>query len=136
MPNQIPRPESRHPPGWQEDLNPNTMAGQNIGLAGAHPEVDARTAHDVKEAHRRLKDFDDDELRQIPILPRGSRLEQGATYVDLHAPAPVEFRATGDMEAAADNWFVPKNRVDHVLWNRLIGVDEPARIGQPDRNGD
>jgi hypothetical protein len=32
------------------------------------------------EAHRLLGDFTDDQLKQIPLLPDGSRLEQDATY--------------------------------------------------------
>lgn len=63
------------------------------------------------------------------MLPRGSRLEQGATYIDLAKDAPEEFTATGDMEATTDNYSVPKSAVDYTLWNRLIGVDHPERLG-------
>ena len=132
MPDKNWRPGEQHPEAWREDLNPDVMAGQNIGLAGPHPETDARTAYDVKAAHRRLHDLTDAELKQIPILPRGSRLEQGATYLDLRDPEPREFTATGDMEAGPGNWYVPKSAVDHQLWNRLIGVEHPERLGLAD----
>lgn len=104
------------------------MAGANVGAAGPHPEQDARTAYELKSLNQRLQDYTDDELKQIPVLPRGSRLEQGATYIDLADAAPREFTATGEMEAGPENRFVPKSVVDYSLWNRLIGVKNPARL--------
>jgi hypothetical protein len=132
MPDKNWRPGEQHPEPWRKDLNPNAMAGQNVGLAGPHPETDASTAYDVKAAHRWLHDLTDDELKQIPILPRGSRLEQGATYIDLRDPEPREFMATGDIQAGPGNWYVPKSAVDYQLWNRLIGVEHPERLGLAD----
>lgn len=129
MPEKLFRPGEQHPEPWRQDLNPDAMAGQNLGSAGPHPESDARTAYDLKPLHRRLRDLSDAELEQIPVLPRGSRLEQAATYVDLRAPEPTEFTARGDEEAGAENWYVPKNAVDYRLWNRLIGVQNPERLG-------
>ena len=73
-------------------------------------------------------------VKQIPILPRGSRLEQGATYTDLRDPEPREFTATGDMQAGPGNWYVPKSAVDYQLWNRLIGVEDPERLGRADES--
>jgi hypothetical protein len=74
----------------------------------------------------------DDELKPIPIVPPGTRLEQGATYVDLQDPRLDEFTATGDMAAGPNNWYVPKSDVDYQLWNRLIGVVNPERLGEAD----
>jgi len=123
-------PSDKHPPEYQQDLNPNAAAGINYGLVGPHPEKgDHRTAHDVKEAHRRLSDFTDDELKRIPIMPTGSRLEQDATYIDLADPDPREFKATGGMETRPDQLLAPKSEVDYPLWNRLRGVTDPARTG-------
>ena len=119
------RPGTQHPELWRDDLNPNLMAGQNVGQAGPHPERRARTAYDLKEAHRLLEGITDDGLKQIPVLWPGARLEQGATYVDLRDPSRRQFTATGDMQAGEDNWYVPKASVDHELWNRLIGVRSP-----------
>src|SRR5919198_6715617 len=93
------RPGQQHPEGWRDELNPNRMAGQNVGLDNPHPEQASRTAYDVKDAHRRLSGITDVALKQIPVLPTGARLEQGATYLDLHEPEPREFTATGDMQA-------------------------------------
>ena len=92
-------------------------------------EKDARTAFDVKGAHRRLRELSDDQLRQIPILPQGSPLEQGATYIDLRDLDRGEFTATGPVKAGRDHWYVPKSEVGYQLWNRLIGVDNPERLG-------
>ncbi len=80
MPRKIGHPGEQHPEPWRSDLNPDAMAGMNVGTAGPHPELDARTAYDIKRIHRQLQEFPDDELKRIPVLPPGSRLEQGATY--------------------------------------------------------
>jgi hypothetical protein len=82
----------------------------------------------VKAVHRRLNDLTDDELKAIPILPDGARLQQGATYVDLLGDRD-EITATGDMSAGKRNAFAPKDSVDYQLWNRLIGVTNPERTG-------
>jgi hypothetical protein len=131
MSDKTPRPGEQHPEKWRRDLNPDAMAGANYGTSGPHPEVDARTAHDYKDVNRALRGFTDDELKQIPVLPAGSRLEQGATYIDLAAPEPREFTATGDMEAHRGQRLVLKSSVDYTLWNRLIGVTGPERTASP-----
>ena len=128
MPDKVFRPGQQHPDGWRDELNPNLMAGQNLGLENPHPEQDSRTAYDLKDAHRLLEGITDDGLKQIPVLPEGARLEQGATYVDLRDPQRREFKATGDMVADRDHWYVPKDAVDYELWNRLIGVTNPERL--------
>ncbi|HLH23039.1 MAG TPA: hypothetical protein VK066_10980 [Chloroflexota bacterium] len=127
------RPDLKHPQPWESDLNPHALAGENVGVLGPHPEDDAPTAYDLKPLHGRLSQFTDDELKQIPVLPAGSRLEQGATYIDLHAADCHEFRALGNMEAGPDNWYVPKDSVGYVLWNRLLGVQNPARLDEAPR---
>ena len=117
---------------FEHDLNPNPMAGQNSGMEGSHPEKDAPTARDIKEIHNQFPDLTNDELQQLPVLPEGSRLEQGAVYLDLRTLSRGEIKARGDMEAGPHNWYVPKSEVDYQLWNRLIGVTNPERTGQAD----
>lgn len=129
MSDRTPQPGAQHPERWRDDLNSNRMAGVNQGVAGPHTEQDARTAYDVKDLHRRLSDYNDADLKQIPVIPAGARLEQGATYIDLGAETPREFTATGDMEAGSEHCYVLKSAVDYTLWNRLIGVTDPARTG-------
>jgi len=134
MPGDAAGPGSIHPDEYSGDLNPDFGAGMNVDHLGPHPEKASgvATAYDVKGAHRRLQGLTDDELKQIPILPAGTRLEQGATYIDLREKEPQEITARGDMEAQAANWYVPKSEVDYQLWNRLIGVDNPERLGEAD----
>lgn len=126
------RPTDQQEDEFQHDLNPNSMAGQNVGLDGPHPEKDAPNAYEIKELHSQLEDYSSTELKQIPVLPQGSRLEQGAKYIDLKDPERKEFTAMGGMEAGPDNMYVPKTEVDYQLWNRLTGVENPARLGEPD----
>ena len=122
---------------YDYDLHPEGIGpGVNDGRHGADPTKSgaAATAYDLKALHGRLTGYSDDELKQISILPQGSRLEQGATYIDLRRDPPQEFTATGDMEAGPHNWFVPKREIDYQLWNRLIGVDNPERRGEADES--
>ena len=123
------QPGEQHPAQWRDDLNPDALAGQNVGPASSQQEKAARTAHDIKDLHRRYSGLADDDLRQIPVLPEGTRLQQGATYFDLNDVDRGEFTATGDMTAGPENYYVPKDEVDYQLWNRLIGVRNPERLG-------
>ena len=114
---------------FDRDLNPNPMAGQNIDAAGHHPERRARTAKDVKSIHRRLNDWSDADLDQVPVLPEGARLEQNATYLDIASLQAEEFTATGDMTAEEGQCLVAKSSVPYEIWNRLRGVDDVRRTG-------
>ena len=98
-----------------------TMKGQNIGATGNYPEKQRRTAKDVKPLHERFSQWLDSDLDQVPILPAGVRLEQGATYLNLNDRQPMEFVATGGMEAGPDHFYVAKSDVPYQLWNRLLG---------------
>ncbi len=106
------------------------MAGQNHGIESAIAEPEVSTAFDLKEVQEHLFGLTSDELKRIPILPAGTRLKQGATYLDLNDPNREQFSAMGNQEASADNWYVPKSEVDHELWNLLTGVQDPHRLDQ------
>jgi hypothetical protein len=98
------------------------MAGQNIGPLSAEQEHGLRTAYDVKEVHRLLsEEFTDDELKNIPVIPDGQRLQQGGVYIDLNDARRREFTATGDMSAGSANLYTSKSEVPYSIWNRLIG---------------
>jgi hypothetical protein len=108
---------AKHPEEWRRGLNPDRMAGQNIGGAAEAHERMTRTAYGAKRIHRALDEFTDDELKQIPILDSGTRLPQGATYLDL---VRAEFTATGEMAVAPGQTLVPKDGVHYEMWNRLV----------------
>lgn len=120
----------RESESFNHDLNPNPTAGQNNSLESQQASKDAPTAFDMKDLHERLKAFTTEEMRRIQVLPVGTRLEQGATYVDLNKLDEGEFKARGDMEAGPNALYIPKSETDYQLWNRLIGVDNPERTGE------
>lgn len=122
----------QHPEEWRQDLNPDPQAGQNRGGERHGAASGAPTAYEHKGAQRRLGGFSDDELRAIPLVPAGERLQQGAVYIDLRSHDRREFKARGDMAAGPDNLYVAKENVGYQLWNRLIGVDNPERTGAAD----
>lgn len=116
---------------WDKDLHPNREAGKNHGMAGQHPPVtSALNAFEIKELHSRMPDFSSNELKQIIVLEPGTRLQQGAKYIDLNDPVWEEFTAMANMQAGTDNYYVPKTEVAYPLWNKLIGVENPERLDQ------
>lgn len=130
-----PQQETKHPPEWRRDLNPDHLAGQNIGPESSADERGVATAYDLKRLHRELPGLEDDELKKIPILPTGTRLQQGATYIDLADAHPHEMMATGGMTTERGHYVVPKDEVPYPLWNRLIGEEKPARRMQGPAEG-
>jgi hypothetical protein len=120
---------TQHPEEWRDDLNPHAMAGQNLGAKGPRVAQQVPTAYELKAVHRQFSHFSDDELKRIRVLPTGKRLEQGATYLDLKDPVRGEFIARGDMESGPDDWYVAKSDIDYQLWNRLLGITTPERLG-------
>jgi len=93
-------------------------------------EKDARTAFDVNDVHRRLSNLTDNVLKQILILPEGTHLTPGQTYLDLAAPEQGEVVPGADVRAGRENRFVAKHDVDYQTWNVLLGIDNPERTGQ------
>jgi len=126
----FPRQQARqqHPDEWQRDLNPDHMAGQNIG--SPEPGIDDpshRTAFHLRKQGQALRGLDDNDLKQVPILRPGTRLQQGATYVNLADAQPREFTATGGQTAGEDDAFAPKDEVPYEVWNRLRGEEKPGQ---------
>jgi hypothetical protein len=117
----------KHPDEWQHDLNPGHLAGQNIGPAAEAVTATDRTAFHLRKAGHELRGIDDEELKQVPVLAPGERLQQGATYIDLTEERPAEFTARGDMASLPGNAYVPKDRVPYEIWNRLIGEEKPGQ---------
>lgn len=114
----------------EHDLHPHFLAGQNQGLAGHRPEKEGRPATEIKALHGLLPGLSNDELSRVVVLPPGSRLAQGAVYFDLRHPENGEFTATADMEVPKRAYMVAKRETDYVLWNRLRGITDPARLDQ------
>ena len=106
-----------HPDEWQRDLNPNRLAGRNIEPGADVRGESDRTAFHLRKSGMRLRG-DDDELKQVPVLAEGERLQQGATYVDLTQQPPREFTARGRHVCGWRARDVPRDRVPDQLWNR------------------
>lgn len=88
--------------------------------------------YDAKNLHRRLQQFEGDELKAIPH-PCERNAPRAGEY--LHRPASGRLprgHGQGDTEPATPDWYVPKSEVNNVTWNRLIGIDNPKRLDQAD----
>jgi hypothetical protein len=125
-----PQEQEKHPPEWRGDLNPERMEGQNIGPSSKRNESQVRTAADVNALSGRLVSFSREELSQIPIVPAGMKLKQGAVYLDMRIPAPVPFTATADIQATEINCYAPKAEIPYELWDRLVATLAPAAMGE------
>jgi hypothetical protein len=122
-----PQAVQKHPDEWQGDLNPDRLAGQNIGQESEPASPSDMTAFHLRKRGRELRGLDDNDLKQVPVLSAGTRLQQGATYVDLARDDPQEFTATANMTAERGHAYAPKDRVPYEVWNRLIGEAKPGQ---------
>ena len=104
---------------FDRDLHGDDRAGQH---AGNPHEIRAYTAYDVKELHVQMAEFSNAELKRIPVLAHGERLEQGGVYLDLHDMATGAFTAQGNRVSEDPHRYVPKAALDYELWNKLTGV--------------
>lgn len=104
---------------FDRDLAGDNRAGQHGGSSPTR----TYSAYDVKSLHEKLSDFDNGELKRIPVLAHGERLEQGGKYLDLSDDEHTVFTAQGSLEAQDPHLYVPKSGTDYELWNRLTGVD-------------
>ena len=132
MTQRVPDHGEQHPEEWRKDLNPEANKGRNWDEAGNDPEQNAPTAADFKFLRQQLQDFSEQELREINVLTEGTRLKQGATYIDLYDPQRAEFTADATMEVRPGHLVIPKSSTPYWLWNRLIGVQNPERLNRGD----
>jgi hypothetical protein len=65
-------------------------------------------------------EFRDDELKQIPVLAPGRRLDQGSRYLDICEGR--EFTALANQVAERGDCVIAKAEVPYELWNRLHRV--------------
>jgi len=128
VPADVPQARQMHPDDVQRDLNPDHLAGQNVGVRTTLDDPHGHRASDVKLLVTQLHhEFRMDELREIPVLTRGARLEQGAVYLDLADPDRQPFTAMGSDEVQAGSYVVPKHDCPAPYWNRLLGMKDPRR---------
>src|SRR5688500_5180237 len=110
-----PQAHQKHPDQWQQDLNPDRLAGQNIGVPADELVSTRRTAFHLRKRGHALGGIDDEELKQVPVVPEGSRLQQGATYVNLASDSFQEFTATAEVVASPGDAYAPKDRVPYEI---------------------
>ncbi len=68
------------------------MKGQNIDEHTPEEEPRVHYAMETKELRNLLGDaFSPDELREIPVVAEGARLQQGKTNINLRDPARQPF---------------------------------------------
>jgi hypothetical protein len=83
------------------------------------PDLERRTAKDVRSEHRVLLSFSDKDLASMPLVPEGLRLARGGWYMDLHNPAKADFVATGDETVEPGQHVIARKAVPADLWEEL-----------------
>ncbi len=113
-------------PSFAEQLAP-----VDADQIGGHVDESTSAAAD-KVLHKQLRALDNDELARLAVLEPGTRLDQGATYLDLNRLQDGPFKALGGHEAAATDRYIAKRDTEYELWNRLVGDDREPEIERPD----
>jgi hypothetical protein len=99
------------------------------------PPRDRRTALEVRHDHRVLQDLAADLLRQMPLVPDGSRLTRRGEYLDLHDPARADFRALGDEVVRPGQRLIARSDVSNEAWRALLdGCDRVVGRGHLPRS--
>lgn len=129
MSGKIYHPENKHPEEIQRDLAPDASKGLNHGQDGAP--TAKRAGSEIKKLHEMLTDFSPQELRQLPVLCEGARLETKATYINLADPRPHEIQALGNEDVGPDDLYIDKKDVPYQLWNRILGHETAREVHRP-----
>lgn len=115
----VPRGTSRR---WEVLMSDDPM--------GSRPDIERRTAKDVRAEHRVLLSFSVTDLAAMPLVPEGTRLVRSGWYMDLHNPAKADFPATGDETVEPGQHMLSRNEVSRELWDELSQACDGV-LGRP-----
>jgi len=104
----VPRGTSRR---WEVLISEDPMSSR--------PDIERRTAKQVRAEHRELLSFSDKDLAAMPLVPEGTRLARGGWYMDLHNPAKADFPATGDETVEPGQHMLARKEISADLWEEL-----------------
>jgi hypothetical protein len=85
-------------------------------------ETHARTAVEVKQDHRVLRDIADGALRAVPLLATGATLRRGERYIDLHNPARGEFAGDGYERVRPGRGVLAKRDTPPDVWRDIVNA--------------
>ncbi len=85
----------------------------------SRPDIERRTAKDVRAEHRVLLSFSDADLTAMPLVTEGMRLARGGWYLDLHNPAKADFPASGDETVEPGQHMLARKEVPGELWEEI-----------------
>jgi hypothetical protein len=130
--------QSQHllPDKGEQDVTSDLFAGSTAGMREPYEEQPMLTAYEITFLRRRLCGFCNADLKQIPVLPAGSSLKQGALYLDLTEHPPCAFTAHAGMKVAPEHFYVPQHLVPDRLWCRLLGRPQPDPLWKRLTGGD
>ena len=94
------------------------------------PDIERRTAKDVRAEHRVLLSFSNADLAAMPLVPEGTRLACRGWYMDLHNPAKADFPATGDETVRPGQHMLARREVSPELWDELRSACDGV-LGRP-----
>ena len=111
------------------DLRPSGADERRFGEVPLDRVAHERTAADVKDLRGRLSQLTRDELRRINLLPVGTPLQAGGTYLDLRQLDKGEFVAGMGRTVEPDEEIVAKHELDYQIWDYLSGQADSSNAG-------
>ena len=70
----------------------------------------------------------------VSVFRAGTRLREGATYLDLDRLGDGPFVARGRQEVEEGQLIVSKKLLDHETWNDIVGQGVPSPTGADERS--
>lgn len=124
------RPNDSQADEFQQDIYAQPKPNLNYGNTGqASGAASTLNAYEIKELHSKLKGFSKDEMHQISVLYPGTPLNEGTKYVDLMDDGRQVITGATGMTVENNSYYVAKNEIDYILWERLTDVSNPERAG-------
>jgi hypothetical protein len=117
--------------GWPQDDFSADLGHGNDRIDHGDATEETRLLGHHEAVPPALEGLDRSDRDAVVVLVEGTTLRQGSTYVDLDDLDAGPFRALANQTAEPGRRLVPKHRVDHELWNRLVGQSSEATTVRP-----
>lgn len=110
----------------KQELEAHNLEGENHGLRDPETIEYGRSLEDIKPLQAKFPDLTSNQLSSISPVATGTRLKQGATYIDLNKLDEGEFLAMADMVATPDHLYIAKKETDYELWDYFRSYQQEA----------
>jgi hypothetical protein len=89
-----------------------------------------RSAYDLRQRYEWLRQFTDDELREISLCNEDEPLQDGAQYFDISQPEQGQIIARGQGKVPAGSCYVWRGSVTEQTWRKLLNYGQSRQAGR------